>query len=305
MNGSSWTDFGIPNIEEFIQEGYVIVATDYQGQGGGGRHQYAVAATNGRDVIDFARAASSMKEVGAGKKTVVYGWSQGGGATIAAASLADYQTKQGTAADKLQYQGFVGLAPDDVAVLIQKPPTDELGANKIMNELIQSNSTNVFLFTHLMMNLWGTQAAYPNLKLTDMLTDEGAKVVDKLSSNKCVHVMADTFNSAYGDRYQSLVQPQISNSLAWVNAFIDGSVRPVKPVAPVIIFWGSKDTIVPPIMHELYLKQMCAMGANVQRVQLAGEQTHFTTPGASATLFIPWIRDRFAGKPLVNGCPKD
>jgi hypothetical protein len=47
------------------------------------------------------------------------------------------------------------------------------------------------------------------------------------------------------------------------------------------------------------------MGANVQRVQLAGEQTHFTTPGASATLFIPWIRDRFAGKPLVNGCPKD
>ncbi len=31
MNGSSWTDFGIPNIEEFIQEGYVIVATDYQG----------------------------------------------------------------------------------------------------------------------------------------------------------------------------------------------------------------------------------------------------------------------------------
>jgi pimeloyl-ACP methyl ester carboxylesterase len=305
MNGSSWTDFGIPNIEEFIQEGYVIVATDYQGQGGGGRHQYAVAATNGRDVIDSERAASSMKEVGAGKKTVVYGWSQGGGATIAAASLVDYQAKQGTAADKLQYQGFVGLAPDDVAVLIQKPPTDEVGANKIMNELIQSNSTNAFLFTHLMMNLWGTQAAYSNLKLTDMLTDEGAQVVDKLSSNKCVHVMADTFNAVYGDRYQSLVRPQISNSLAWVKAFIDGSVRPVKPVAPVIIFWGLKDTIVPPIMHELYLKQMCAMGGNVQRVQLPGEQTHFTTPGASATLFIPWIRDRFAGKPLANGCPKD
>jgi hypothetical protein len=219
--------------------------------------------------------------------------------------LVDYQAKQGTAADKLQYQGFVGLAPDDVAVLIQKPPTDEVGANKIMNELIQSNSTNAFLFTHLMMNLWGTQAAYSNLKLTDMLTDEGAQVVDKLSSNKCVHVMADTFNAVYGDRYQSLVRPQISNSLAWVKAFIDGSVRPVKPVAPVIIFWGLKDTIVPPIMHELYLKQMCAMGGNVQRVQLPGEQTHFTTPGASATLFIPWIRDRFAGKPLVNGCPKD
>ena len=75
VDGNSWTDYGIPNVEAFIKEGYVIVATDYQGLGGGGKHQYAVAQTNGRDVINSARAASSMKEIGAGKKTVVYGWS--------------------------------------------------------------------------------------------------------------------------------------------------------------------------------------------------------------------------------------
>ena len=44
-----------------------------------------------------------MTEVGAGKKTVVYGWSQGGGAVIAAASLPDYLAQQGTASDNLQY----------------------------------------------------------------------------------------------------------------------------------------------------------------------------------------------------------
>ena len=81
-DGDSWTDFGIPNGKEFIDQGYVVVATDYQGLGGGGKHQYAVAQTNGRDVINSARAASSMKEVGAGKKTIVYGWSQGGGARV-------------------------------------------------------------------------------------------------------------------------------------------------------------------------------------------------------------------------------
>ena len=68
MDGNSWTDFGIPNGQQFINEGYVVVATDYQGLGGGGKHQYAVAGTNGRDVINSARAASSMTEVGAGKK---------------------------------------------------------------------------------------------------------------------------------------------------------------------------------------------------------------------------------------------
>lgn len=78
MDGNSSTDYGIPKGQDFINEGYVVVATDYQGLGGGGKHQYAVAQTNGRDVINSARAVSSMTEVGAGKKTVVYGWSQGG-----------------------------------------------------------------------------------------------------------------------------------------------------------------------------------------------------------------------------------
>ena len=76
------------SVEAFIKEGYVLVGTDYQGLGGGGRHQYAVAASQARDVIDSIRAVSSMKASGAGKKAIVYGWSQGGGATIAARKLA-------------------------------------------------------------------------------------------------------------------------------------------------------------------------------------------------------------------------
>jgi pimeloyl-ACP methyl ester carboxylesterase len=303
VDGNSWTDYGIANVEQFIKEGYVIVATDYQGLGGGGKHQYAVAGTNARDVINSARAASSMKEVGAGKKTIVYGWSQGGGATIAAASLLDYQKLQGTAADNLQYLGFVGLAPDDQAIMLQNPPTDEAGATKLINEFTQANVPNVFLFAHYVMGLWGTQAAYPNLKLTDILTNEGAAFIDKLSSNKCVHVMADSFNYAYGDQYKSLLKPGATHSLPWIKAFIDGSVKPVKPEAPVVIYWGTKDTAVPPIEHELYQKQMCAMGANIGRIQLPGEQTHFSTPGVSAPMYLEWVKDRVAGKPAPQGCP--
>ena len=304
MDGNSWTDFGIPNGQEFINEGYVVVATDYQGLGGGGKHQYAVAGTNGRDVIDSARAVSSMAEVGAGKKTIVYGWSQGGGATIAAASLSDYQAQQGTAADNLQYLGFVALAPEDLAAVLPKVPADEAGSVKLMTDFTQANVSNIFLFGHFVMGLWGTQAAYPELKLTDVLTDDGAKVTEQLVSNKCVHVMADSFNYAYGDQYKTLVKPQASNALAWLKAFVDGSVKPVKPVAPVVIYWGTKDTVIPPVMHELYQKQMCSMGANVGRIQLPGEQTHFTTPGVSAPMYLEWVKDRMSGKPLTNGCPQ-
>lgn len=30
---------------------------------------------------------------------------------------------------------------------------------------------------------------------------------------------------------------------------------------------------------------------------------HFSTPGAAEPFYVPWIADRFAGKPVANGCP--
>ena len=86
IGGNSWTDYGVPAIETFIKQGYAVVATDYQGLGGGGVHQYAVATTQGRDAINAIRAVGAMGLAGANKKALIYGWSQGGGATIAAAS---------------------------------------------------------------------------------------------------------------------------------------------------------------------------------------------------------------------------
>jgi pimeloyl-ACP methyl ester carboxylesterase len=304
VGGNSWTDYGIPNLEEFIKEGYVVVATDYQGLGGGGKHQYSVAGTNGRDLIDSARAAISMKDTGAGKRTIFYGWSQGGGATIAAASLGDYLNKKGAATEDLQVLGFVAMAPDDAAVMFQNATKDQASADKAVNGVIQLFSDNVFNFSHFAMTMWGTQAAYPNLKLTDLFTDQGSKVVDQVLLNKCMHVTADTFNYAYGNQFKTLLRDKPVNTLAWAKALIDGGVMPIKPIAPVVIYWGTKDTAVPPIMHELYQKQMCSMGANVGRNQLPGEQTHFSTPGISAPMYLEWVKDRIAGKPVANGCPK-
>jgi len=304
VGGNSWTDYGIPNLEEFIKEGYVVVATDYQGLGGGGKHQYAVAGTNGRDLINSARAAISMLDVGASHRTIFYGWSQGGGATIAAASLGAYLNKKGSVADDLQVLGFVALAPDDAGVMIQNATKDQASADKAINGLIQLFSDNIFNFSHFAMTIWGTQAAYPHLKLSDIFTDQGANVVDQVLSNKCMHVVADTLNYTYGNQFKTLLTDKPTNTMAWVKALIDGSVLPIKPVAPVVIYWGSKDTAVPPIMHELYQKQMCSMGGNIERIQLPGEQTHFSTPGVSAPMYLRWVKDRIAGKPLPNGCPK-
>ena len=204
--------------------------------------------------------------------------------------------------DDLQVLGFVAMAPDDAAVMIQNANKDQVSADKAVNGLIQLFSDNVFNFSHFAMTIWGTQAAYPNLKLSDVFTDQGSKVIDQVLLNKCMHVIADTFNYAYGNQFKTLLRDKPANTMAWAKALIDASVMPVKPIAPVVIYWGTKDTAVPPIMHELYQKQMCAMGGNIERIQLPGEQTHYSTPGLSAPMYLTWVKDRFAGKPATNNC---
>lgn len=303
VDGNSWIDYGLPCLEQFIKDGYVVVGTDYQGLGSSGRHQYAVAKTNGRDAINAARAAGSMQETGAGKKTIFIGWSQGAGSTVGASSQKDYISQKGTAYDDLDILGFVAMAVPDLAMF--RPKTlDEAGATKMITDFTQAWSVDSFAFAHMAMNMWGTQAAFPDeLQLSDIFTDEGARALDQIFLNKSVHTATDTINFNYGNTYKNLLKPQPQNTMAWAKAIIAGSVdNDTKPVAPVLILYGNKDTTLPPEMGEFYRKQICAIGGNVARIQLPGDQNHFTTPAASIPFYLPWIRDRLAGKPAVDGC---
>lgn len=304
LGGTSWTDFGVPGISHFIDKGYAVVATDYQGLGGGGgAHQYAIAVSNGQDAINSVRALGSMGLAGAGKKAIIYGWSQGGGATLAAASLKDYAAATGTAYDGVSFAGFVAMAPDDINVLIPPDAANADVAPRVIQQLDTAFSDNVFNFAHFSMSMWAMPQAFPDLKLTDIFTEAGAKALDDIYRNKCMHAGADTISFNFGDSYKSLVKPQADNAVAWVKGLQQASVPPVAPAAPVIVYFGDKDTTVNPVMGALYQKQMCGMGANIARQQLPGEQNHFTTPPIAQPLFTQWIDDRFAGKPAANGCP--
>ncbi|MFO1151409.1 MAG: lipase family protein [Alsobacter sp.] len=302
IGGTSWTDFGIPAVNQFIKAGYVVVATDYQGLGGGGRSQYMVTSTQAHDTIDSIRAAGSLGLAGANRKAAIYGWSQGAGVTLTAASSPGYVARTGTAFDGVELVGFVAMAPPDVAVLAPKGPLDDAAAQKVLAGMTASFSDSVFNFTHYALTIWATAYAYPQLKLTDIFTDDGARAIDEIISKKCMHAAADTMNYTYGAGFKSLLRDTPRNPQAWVASLIDGAVPDVKPSAPVVIYFGTRDTAIAPVMGQLYREQMCKAGANVSRVQLAGEQTHFSTPGISEPLYLPWLMDRFAGKPAADGC---
>ena len=298
-SGTSYSDFGLPAMQALLKRGYVIVATDYQGLGGPGVHHYAVASTNGRDVIDSVRAAHNFKPAQAGTQAVIYGWSQGGGAVLAAAGEGDYMkaTAGGAAVTLL---GTVAMAPEDLGIVLPANIATEPEAQKVVStfnrDLIKGN------LDHLAMLYWGQMAAQDNIRLTDVFSDSAVTVVSSLMQNKCIHELSASLDYTYGQSAASVLRPMPRNALAILRGMKQFSPS-LNPLAPVAIYYGNNDVTVPHIMHKLYWEQACKNGAKVSRQQLPGNNTHFSTPGAAESLYVPWITDRFAGKPVPNGCP--
>lgn len=90
----SWTGFrdrDAAYINRWLEQGYAVVATDYQGLGGPGPHPYSFWQSEGASVLDSVRAALAMKPGAISNEVVLAGQSQGGGAALGAAIIAgDY-----------------------------------------------------------------------------------------------------------------------------------------------------------------------------------------------------------------------
>lgn len=303
IGGNSSTDYGVPALQEFINEGYVIAATDYQGLGGGGVHQYANGVSNAMDAINAARAAGSINQTRSNKKTAFIGWSQGGLAAFAAAGMSEYMQQTGTAFDNLDMRGLVAMGPAYFGT--SSGQLDQATADKYLNDTLKSYVHNIFDFTHATMFFYALPSAFPNLKLTDIFTDDGVKVLTEVYSNKCMHPASDTMNYNIGSNYNSLLKPQFTNTMGWAQAVLKTSPAYEKLIAPVQIYYGAADTVNNPAMGQFFQEQMCKRGANVGRMELPGAKTgHFDEPPVSQQFFLPWIKDRFDGKPLANACPQ-
>ena len=59
-----------PFAEAFLERGWVVAATDYEGLGTPGRHPYIVGESEGRGTLDIVKAAIALAEVGPGNTYV-------------------------------------------------------------------------------------------------------------------------------------------------------------------------------------------------------------------------------------------
>ena len=276
-SGSSGVGIGyprslIPMLQSFLDAGYVVAATDYEGLGTPGSHPILVGESEGRGVLDAARAAQSLKASAAGSKALVFGLSQGGHSALFAGELA------ASYAPELHVLGVAAVAP---ATAIEQ--TLRLGGSiSALNEL----------FVSLVA---GFHAAYPQFDPATLLTPEAnaqLSVVDR----ECDITGTYSSSSAPVLAHNPLDTPALA---AIVHTNSPGN-RPAG--APLLIVQGTGDHLVPQSLTDAFVSKACAAGDTVD-YRLYPDADHGDPElTISSSDIAAWFADRVGGKLATSTC---
>jgi len=256
-----------------MAEGFVVVATDYEGLGTPGRHPYLVGESEARGVIDIVRAARSMgADVNASDRYVVLGFSQGGHAAIFANQIA------ATWAPELQLVAAAAGAP--VAELA--PWLDYVVSGTL--DWVAA------------MVVAGLQAADPAADPALVLTPTA---VDKLGvvDDKCTLDIAAAYPESDG------VFAHDPADVAPFDALLAANTPGLVPGdAPLFLAAGDADPLIPFALTDALFGRLCGMGQVVERETYPGVN-HEGVIAASIVDAVAWLRDRLAGTPVESSCP--
>jgi alpha-beta hydrolase superfamily lysophospholipase len=262
-----------------LSRGFVVVATDYEGLGTPGVHPYLVGLSEGRSVLDAARAAINLgMATSAESPVIVWGHSQGGGSALFAAELAP------TYAPDLHVKGAIAGAPAVELAFIG-------------NNFASSPASAVSGFAF--MAIAGFKAAYPTLDLSAFLTPKGIAETEK-AGVQCNETVTDLTGKNIAE-YMTTSPVTLEPYATYLNENTPGQVP--TPV-PIFVYHGDADELVPVTASELYLKRTCKVGGfTVLRTVYKGG-THVSVIALALNDIASWIDDRLAGKPApTTACP--
>lgn len=270
-------DYGVPGLQAFIDEGWIVCATDYQGLGTPGMHHYTVNTTNAMDAVSIVHAARAM-DIRAGTQFGCMGWSQGGGAAAAAAELDDAIYGELT---------LVGTVPMSVGVgkiAMANPvgPAQTLAGGDQPPD------------PHLVMLLFGTVADSSDLQLSDIFTPLGVSILEEAWNIQPVHHLSDTITRMCRLKGPILhIQPGVMPRLQ--AAIEAGSAAQRKPVCPVFVCMDTFDggTVVPVVWQTDYVKAVQSLGADVSTKEYPNDD-HFSLPASCVTDATAWMKALFA-----------
>ncbi|MGY0489280.1 lipase family protein [Streptomyces sp. WG-D5] len=278
-------------IYRLLAKGVAVVVTDYIGLGATDRlHTYVNRVDEAHAVLDAVRAARALKNatVTTDSRVGLFGYSQGGGATAAAAEL------QPTYAPDVTLSGtYAGAPPADLtATTAAIDGTDLVGA--------------------LGWSLNGFLQYEPELRqIADKyLNDKGRAALKDLSTacvGDAILGYSSKKSSAWtkdGKTLEEIIkaEPRLQEFLA------QQRIGTIEPQSPVRVATGISDNLVPHGQARQLAVDWCGRGAQVtyKGVDLpdVGRAliNHFAPLLTDQGPAIDWLSDRLSGKPAASTC---
>jgi dienelactone hydrolase len=260
----------IPLANSLLDQGWVVTASDYEGEGTPGLMPYLAGVSAARNTIDIVKAARQLAGAHASTQYVVWGHSEGGQTAMFALKIgASY-------APGLQLKGVVAGAPPS------------------QFQYLYAALKNSPYRYYLLMAAGGLNAAYGdvNAPLGQILTPLGLQQIPKLDQG-CTAYLVQQFGSL---STASLVKADPFTVPAWKQRLKgnDPGAFTTASAAPLLIIHGGNDEQIPVASSQLLATQLCSVGQVLQRWVYPG-QSHAGVIGPSANDMIQWITNRFAG----------
>lgn len=264
-------------LDQFVAQGYAVVATDYQGLGMDGFHPFLQGRPNGWNALDMLRAARSL-EPEIGTRYAVMGHSQGGHADLftAAEGPGDLQG--------FDLVGNIAMAPGSQIAsrldLVRKSDKVELSLPYVTYVLISYATT------------------HPEIALDRILSAEAIAAVPELYDQCMTHALTEGHWATALAKDQFLPDPDLT---AFLDVASQNEPGALKIAVPTLILQGDKDVTVFPSATDRLADQLCAGGNDLEYRVVPGAD-HDGAMSEGAPVALAWMADRFAGKPAASNC---
>jgi hypothetical protein len=264
----------IGDFRTYVEAGYIVVLTDYEGLGTPGRHPILVGESEGRSVLDAARAARLLPEAHAGNEVAISGLSQGGHAALWAGQLAQEWAPE---------LDVIGVVPGE-------PVTG-------LDRLFDTHRSPESVFTGVTVQVVaGYAAAYANFESSLVLTRGGEERLD-IVDETCFEGVVQHFA---GDDRDDIIQPPGSVP-EWTRLLVENNPGQVHTDIPVLLLHSAADSIISPDVIDDLFARMCGLDQIVER-RTYDVGDHSENDARAIADSFEWFEKLRAGEDPVTNC---
>jgi pimeloyl-ACP methyl ester carboxylesterase len=270
-----------PFISGLLALGYAVVVTDYEGLGTPGMHTYVNRAAEAHAVLDAAKAAQQVPEAGlsADSPVVLAGYSQGGGASAAAAELVDEY------APELDVKGaYAGAPPANLAEVA--PVLDGHYAAGFLG-----------------FSLLSLEAAYPDkVDLDEVVNDRGRQLLDEIA-DACTEdaILKYAFMRTSNLTKDGRALEEYLDEEPYVSVVAEQRIGERAPDVPVFVLHSRLDDIVPYDQGRQMAVDWCERGGTVE-FTTSYVPSHIGGMLRAYPQAVAWLSGMINGKAPKNTC---